>query len=352
MRTAILHVGFAKTASTSIQHTLADNMPLLEKHGFRFSFMLASGQWMSNHSLVFANAFSPRAHEHHVNVLRGVDVAGERDVARAEIERMLDGPLTPVFSAEELPFSGAENMGRVAAFLAERGFRPRVIALVRPPVSYFGSMAQQFVKSGFDMAVPYPRSPAVLGRACEAAFGTVEFHAFPRAVAHPLGPVGYFLDLLDPALAPRAEIARNNEAISDQAARLCAHVNRCLPMIVDGRANPLRRTGDIARLLTIPGDRFHLRRSELQLPRVREEAAWMEAACGPGFAEDLDALDNEPTFWSEEQVRLVADALPELSPTMRGVVLAYMTFAARFRDGTRRDLLAILRSLQADGTLL
>ncbi|MCP5093878.1 MAG: hypothetical protein GY949_23485 [Gammaproteobacteria bacterium] len=174
-RTCILHIGMHKTGSSSIQRTLVG--------------------WQSEH-LVYADLGKPNPANHSaaLSTLFGADDTAQdlhrrdgrslEDIARLRshwrtgFDRVLADPARRdvIFSAEALSIWYLERsiVEALHSALSAAFGRIRVIAYIRPPVSFMQSIFQQYIKGGLDELLPdllYPRYQARLEKWIEV-FGS------------------------------------------------------------------------------------------------------------------------------------------------------------------------------------
>lgn len=334
MNEVILHVGFAKTASTSIQNALAQNRDVLRKAGVAYARFTLDGREITNHSLALTYLFTDRGKTHHVHVKKGLDEEEQRARAHAELDKALkDSPGKLVISGEEVPFLDSIELERLRDFFISRGVKLRLIGLVRPTVAFLSSLAQQFVKSGMPLSVASNKTPMRLCKHLAKTFPDVEFYSFGDACAHKDGPVGFFLETIGVGLPDLHEDLVSNEAWSDNAVRLCSYLNTHARIVFAGVLNPLREEGDIVKFSQINGPRFSLTKSEVNVPVLEDEIKWLVEHYGDSFAEDLSGLEAQTAKWEQQQVNQAAKISFMIPLHLVPLVYSYFTTSARLAAG-------------------
>ena len=335
MKEVVLHVGFAKTASTSIQNALAKNRDTLAKTGFSFARFTLGGREITNHSLALTYLFTDRGATHHVHVKRDLSVADERARAEKELDAALSQSDKVILSGETVPFFLREDLERIRDYFAERKIKLRVIGLVRPTLAFLTSLSQQLVKTGAPLQASHQKSPAKLMRHLIEVFPDAELYSFKDACQFPSGPVGFFLHQIGIDTEIHLEDAQDNPAWSDNAVRLCEHVNSFAPVVSKGRLNALRKERDLHAFSRIKGPRFALTKAELRSDDLQQEIDWMVSHYGEGFAEDLAGQPVEPHEWQQQQIVQAARAMDSIPLHLVPLVYNYFHSKARIAQGAR-----------------
>ena len=73
MKRFILHVGFHKTATSSIQQTLALNLDQLAEQGYRYPIFEYNGLKITNHSIPFYSTYCKEPQKYNMNIMNGYD---------------------------------------------------------------------------------------------------------------------------------------------------------------------------------------------------------------------------------------------------------------------------------------
>ncbi len=282
---AIIHTGFHKAGSSSLQHSLAHNRSLLEAHGYHYPDICLKGKRFYNCSVSLYGRYcdKPETFEHYwyYNEL-------DADFANREIDKLFECKLWRedklIFSDEFIPSLGPTELIRLRDDFIAHGYKIRVISYVREPFNRLVSSVQQrtrrqaIQRSLGNSSVVLIRYGQRIQKLIDLFQVDVEFYSFEHACQHAAGPVGFFFDLIGIDL-PVEKTLRINEGMSAHAARLLSFINGAALMVVGERAiNPLRKRLDYLLLEKIKGERFQLTFAELeqvkpQILRAREAVA-------------------------------------------------------------------------------
>ena len=140
---AVIHIGLAKTGTSTIQHFLYDNRRLLAEQGFLYPLSVM------NHNLSF--------HSHHMLAYNRL-CRRDFEALRAELQET--GLPHLIISAENLQalLTTPDQIGALRDFLERLGFaQVRIIIYLRQVQSLFISMCSQNVKNGH--LPPYAHLP-------------------------------------------------------------------------------------------------------------------------------------------------------------------------------------------------
>jgi hypothetical protein len=357
-RQIILHAGFSKTGTTSIQDNCEKYRAVLQQHGIIYPQFRVGDHTFNTHSIPFTVAITGRPGKHGL-MLRERFPANADEVmrgCRAQLEELLEVPQgdTLLLSTELVEGFDERDMATLRSYLLPRAQRLRVVAYIRSPQSSLESLFQERIKMG---GLPDPRQFAGrvrqkyenLRRHLPDVLEVCNFHA---AVRHEHGLVGAFLSL---AGLPAAAIAgltfvSSNERLSMEAFNLMWAINQRYPPRDQDIHQVPRRPRDLDVLGQLPGPPFHIAgfmSSELH-DVCLQESAWLEAQTGFRFPAESDAR-CEP-LWQDRTLALLEETLRALpgAPIVQ-CAAQYLREEARHcapqRPGTARQLEAIAARL-------
>ncbi len=277
---AVIHAGFHKTASTSIQHALADHRDLLAAHGYCYPDFRPNGEEFYNRSIPLAGVYREDP-ENFLHFQFFNDLAP--DDLKAQLRKQLRCDIWQrdklIFSDEFVSTLSPSALVWLRDDLVEHGFQIRVISYIREPSRLLVSMGQQFSRNRpFSIMEAVKRvkfRSAAIGN-LQSVFGdSAEFYSFEDCCQHPQGPVGHFFDLIDVPV-PATSFPVLNESMSAQAVRIQGHINSVVPRFLERpQPHPLRPLSDSSVLALIPGDKFYLTDDEMieakpQIERARQ----------------------------------------------------------------------------------
>ena len=316
---AVIHCGFHKTASSSIQHTLGHNRQFLKEHGWLYPELLVEGKAFFNQSIPLYGYYSKRPeyfrqYWYHNQV--------SHLVANAKIKKKLEEIVWKhpriIFSDEFISTLNPDELSALKTDLHKNGYIIRVIALVREPTDLVTSDIQQLVRNGLIDTIIESISPLrqldKIQNLIDVFDTGVEFYNFERACRHDAGPAGFFFELLGLNLNP-GQTVRVNEGMSLQAVRLLSRINASTPLFSDKNSlHPLRTRFDIALLTQLPGEKFQLTQEQLTKLQPTTELARneVEQLLGDDFFPEKRTY-TEPTFvWGPQQFDFIEEHFEKL----------------------------------------
>ena len=214
MKTCFLHLGLHKTASSSFQQTCASNRKLLGKQGLHYPLFACEHSHpkrlkINNHSVPLRCLYDQNPKNYHINKrwkIRSLDEA-IRDYD-AQLTEALSRDASIILSGEGLSLLSGKALSQLVERIRARGFEIRPLALVRSPLDYAHSIAQQLIRGGQHLelvgcgplllpqsmnrlTIPDGQRELMMLR---SVFGKdLQLVPFRRACGHPQGPVGYLL---------------------------------------------------------------------------------------------------------------------------------------------------------------
>jgi len=342
---AIIHLGFPKTGSSSVQKTYSLNRRVLAKAGWKYARFTQYGRDALNHSLPLMNLFAQHSKELRANLRAGENRRDQTARFSAELERNLASDLPLIFSGENISGMGVPALRAMKTTFEAAGRELRIIGFLRAPTEYAESLVQQLVKDGatdLGLGRPLERYLSHRIRRIRRIFPDAEFYPFDQVKIHTGGPPGFLADLLEPGLSEKLVEHRANERVSGNAVALLLHLNRALPVFPDDGApqvNPLRLHGDARPLFRLSGGRFQLRSPELQgiAEQIAAENAWLRRHLGEAFCDAGERPPDRPLVWRAEQAGELRRILRRMPKHLRIAIAGY------FRD--RPDLPPELQAL-------
>jgi hypothetical protein len=300
VKTCVLHVGMAKTGTTSIQSTLSLAPPT---PGFHY---LRSGEANAGRALGAAFMRSP-SHFRPIRKL-GLDnatVDQMKSAVLSDLEDQLSRPATTfIASSEMLGLFDEASLTRMRDWFERRVDAIRLIAYIREPASYMDSMFQQSLKNGnsaFDVDARYPNYRERFAP-MEKVFGRAQitYRAFtPKALVNQC-VVRDLMSLIGVDI-PGLTIKRINESLSREAVGLLFAYRLHGPKYGIG-AEAMRSNRTLIRCLRdVPGERFRLARN-LVAPVIEAngpDMAWMAERLGGTLVPKLSDDDDEQAVRGE-----------------------------------------------------
>lgn len=309
----ILSVGLQKTASTSLQQTCAANRGLLQAAGFgypRFSFS-ADGE--------------PRESSNHTGLLKFMfaSVPGFDQERRAAVRGKLAAslqaePAGALMVAEGVSIFKVDALREMRSWFQEQGWELEVVCHVRHLSTWVPSMVGQRVTGHLRRTIPdmldeFVRRGGLARPRIEnirEVFPDARFRSHERAVKHPQGPVGFFLEEIGVPL-DGIKFKNAREGRSDCAVRTMSVLHEKF-----GRDDPRgKAAGELLKAIT--GPKFLLREAEAAplLPMIDEENRWLRDTFGEDFVGP--PMSYGPVDWTDAGRAALAAALKKMPPEAR-----------------------------------
>ena len=147
-----LHLGFHKTATTSIQLTCRNNSNLLKKNGIETpNFLNERNRVSANHTGQLRDIFSPSNKNLYKKIKQSQCKPNQDNSLEScifEFRRLLDSRGHIFLSGEGIPLFPKESLTRMVREIEAQGFQIHPFALVRTPYAYLNSALQQTIKGG------------------------------------------------------------------------------------------------------------------------------------------------------------------------------------------------------------
>ncbi|NRA38773.1 MAG: hypothetical protein HRU15_11575, partial [Planctomycetes bacterium] len=268
MKKVILHIGHAKTATTSIQETLKENRLILADNGYLYQLM-GDGSHIKNHNKLLVTLFKNKEtlskkivfemgiDPNNINELRRHNGAWfGKKLQRSDAHTfIISGEYLPNFTEDEL-----ESIKQYfCTYLGDVEFE--VFMSTRAPLSFARSSHQQHFKRATEVNIFYTPYRKIVS-AFMRVFGRarINIYKFEDACAHTGGPVRFFFEQIGVSeeVMNQMEICRANESMSDVAADVLFYINSKIPFTVENVKAGLRMRGDHNRLVRLPGRKLEL----------------------------------------------------------------------------------------------
>lgn len=243
MKEIILHAGFPKTATTSLQKTL---------HGRRKDLLLHAGvlypSIAENHTTSICTMFLGNPLGHIANKMASVpesDVENVRKKYRKTYEQEFarNNYSRALISAEGVVNMSQPELADLYGWMTRFCKKVTVIMYLREPVDYTTSVMQQILKQGTTLKIMYEKPPVPHYRARIKKFinvfgqENIKFLVYEEEIRKNFGVMNGFLDILgiedddfkDSILASQV---KTNESLSQLAAHVLDHLNETVPFFI------------------------------------------------------------------------------------------------------------------------
>ena len=358
-KTIYLHLGFAKTATTSIQNALVENQEILKRSGLYYpQFTVAnktSNKFLHNHNYPMTSLFAEHSHWFFMNLFwtksDPILSASIKNKFGLQMQEILKSDKDLIFSAEVVSSFSVKELQRIKSRLSEYG-EIKTLVFVKRPLSYLTSLTNQRIKAKGDIGdlVFFSQSDKIEN--IRKVFGaSTSFMSFEESCAQGIGPVEYFfrwLGLIDSFINTEPKL---NVSLSNKATRLIKFINSEEPfwmgrtlaesynsgnlIIENDYQNPNRIQGDVSCLKVLSGKKFSFTASELHKfkHQLSVENQLIKQLLGPEYCDAVSTSENSNADkyidFSLDHVKYIEFVLPFLSETIRKLVIRFFNESDR-----------------------
>ena len=302
-----LHLGFHKTATTSIQLTCRNNSTLLKKNGVETpNFLNERNRISANHTGQLRDIFSPSNKNLYNKVKHNQCKPGHSNSLESyiyEFQRLLDSTGHIFLSGEGIPLFPKVSLIRMVDEIEAHGFIIHPFALVRTPYAYLNSALQQTIKGGKhhpfiglsestfqsmehnDASSSLPSTVPAITRLLNIFGDSIHFYPFKIATSYPGGPVSFVLGtVLNQNNINEFKLATANQSLSNLTTRVKNMLNKEMRHADSGVLKKLIYELDPRK----NPEKFLLTRNEFESVEesFKKIQAGMEQLLGPQFIEE------------------------------------------------------------------
>lgn len=351
-RTLHLHLGFHKTASTSIQHALHEHPHLLHKSGL--SYPVFDDVPIPNHNMALSR-FKPKPERYHVHLKAGrspLQIRAFNQQLQAKMSEALASDGDIVLSSESASLLPQDKIEALICYLKSFGFRIRALAFVRSPREFAASWLQQRIKMGrgFDQRALFTTRSDQIARLRETLGQSITFIPFSTALVHPDGPVGQAFDQFGIRYPEGLQFKASNKSMSNEATRILNFVNLHEPVMAQKVRNPRREPNDDRPIQLLPGRPFAFSQEELNSlsePLRRENSA-IRSLLGEAFGDErsspLSEFDEQFFLADVAFIEQLDAALLAVPDVVAELVTGFMQSSHMVGDTARELFFARRRS--------
>ncbi|WP_159739468.1 hypothetical protein [Vibrio atypicus] len=332
-RILYLHVGFHKTASSSIQLELYKRKESLKAHGYHYPH-----SWRFNHNFLYG-MFCDEPQAFYENVMDGISLEEIEDkynslkeLYKQEVSSSLCKKY--VLSAEDLSVLETGGIERLKEFLYdEMEFSEvRIIVCLRSPISFAVSDIQQSIKVGYDFS--YDRYDSIYRKRLQGyidVFGleNISLFKFEDAVKCSKGPIENFLIKIgaDESLIKKFEGERINESYSIDSINAMKFINKHSP-ISDGKSITEGRFSNDTNIFSKhQGEPFFLDEASVKTIScsAKEDTEWLRSTFGIDYSTQLsDLKGKEYVRISSSFLEFVCEHFIDFSDLIKKYLVQYL----------------------------
>ena len=252
MKICYLHLGLHKTASSSFQQTCALNQETLNHAGLSYPIFHCESASpprlkINNHSVPLRSLYTKNPESYHINKRWKIaNVNRANQDYELQLEKVLQTDQSLVLSGEGLSLLPPDALTSLVGLIEKHGFEVRPLILVRSPLDYAHSIAQQLIRGGQHVSLvglgtlrsgqlnhrlTIPDGLKEIRMLREVFQDRLIAVPFRRACRHPYGPVGYLLqDFCQVNKLTSIELIQTQESKSNLWVRLQNQVNNRWPL--------------------------------------------------------------------------------------------------------------------------
>jgi hypothetical protein len=341
-----MHLGMPKAGSTSIQHALFTNSPVLERNGFRYM-----NEWGENHIQIFDHLFNPwlvnpidcwTYSERKATEEERRKVCDEKTGQMLAVMEVADGRETLLLSGEYgFALRHESATANIKSFLKKyfHGLDVKIVLVVRNPLAWLISLYQQDLSVGWWPKNMWSYDKYDDYKSCyfESLNNLLKYFGdslvllkFEDAVSDKDGLVGCFLKAIGfpEDEIKKLNITRENESRSLEAMELISFIDAKEPSVPSGYGgpnNPKRIQGDTMPLWAVKGAKFDFAyKDKLALwERLKEPVRLLKENTGIDYTDYRIEEQPEPETYTEETINGFIEAFPKLSPVLQKLFLEF-----------------------------
>ena len=358
----IVHVGYSKCGSTTIQDTLDANRQLLiDKHVLFPKVLAENPSWLR----FFWEKQLPATYQQNI-----VDDKFESFSAELRSELKQTSADTVILSDEGLISLSEGSVQKFKEFLECEfsGFEINIVIIAREPVSFFTSRCQQFISNRYfdmDAVKDFLDGRNIVNgdsRADNLAMNPTSFYSkpvgiydkvfnnvhilqFEEAIKDQVGMTHFFLKSF--GLDVECSDIRKNESRSWRAIELIAYINSKFVFSWDHEKNNLRYWNDLKDFFSISGGKYSLPKATQELIRgkTRGQAEWLQKRCGVDYTDQFTDANDEPNIWDDTFSKEIVSFYPKQSVFVKVLIASFVDEkCASVEDAVSKDSLAKLRT--------
>ncbi|SEJ82996.1 hypothetical protein SAMN05428950_103378 [Sphingomonas sp. OV641] len=354
-RRAIVHIGHKKTGTTFIQNQFHASRSDLLDAGVIYPFP------EPNHSFALSGLFHQRLGERAPSPRNRYVLDREGSLSAINEELQASEWHTLVLCAESLAGFSREELSAFSKWLTEFVDATQIVFVVRDPVDWAVSVAQQHLKTRGDVErllnePEAPRWSNIIRRFAEVfGRGAITVLEYERlaAVRERFAARFALAAGLSPSVAALLQGGSDavNESLSMEAALLLGRYNARVPETEGGRRNPARSGIEPKAFAGLRGEKFDLpQAARLQAyAQSRDDVAFLAREFGI-TRYSYSISDIPPSRFTEEVSPAFLDALADRLVGLQGQAIAnrLLADAERMRNrGNEAGAAAVLRNAAA-----
>ena len=327
IKKVFLHIGMPKTATTSIEHTLIENIKGLRNLGY-----FVPNLWNGNMSVPLYSIFAdnPEKCSYHINTKKSKNQIEEfnkiniiefiKEIHKARCQMV-------IISGDWLSlFQTLENVRELKEFL--NCIMPNacieIIVCLRERCRFISSYIQELVKGNHNVDEIDMMNFGNLYKEhidkylCTFSKNNIKAYKFEDSIKHQYGPVGYFFNIIGITNNQMSafRFIKINESLSNKAIELLWFINKKVPFYTKQGINFLRESGDTALIREIRGNNFLINHkdSTKYIQNGLKDTEWLYDNLGIDYM-NYEFENHNVILYDEEyyeDILKIYDELPEM----------------------------------------
>lgn len=316
----ILHMGFHKTGTSSIQESLGQNANEFLEYNWVYPIFEMDQGTKFNHSVPFYCLFSSKAENYHICRKNRWNLSEVNRCFKAELEKYMKTSHNLIISGEDISLLNEQELTALKQYLEQNKYFIRPIVFIRQPIFLINSIVQQLLRAG-DLDIQAILSllffrPLETIRKFKRIFNNIEIYGFEEII-HKQDLLSFFLNLLGISNKNFKNI-KANESISMPAARLLSMINKNMPLS-NSKCN-FRQEKDVQYISKIIGEKFTLLRHEIEpyYNTLINNQLEIERECNISFPffPSINIFPEEYS-WSKNSIDSLIEQLPQFNLVTR-----------------------------------
>lgn len=299
MKKCILHVGLHKTATSSIQETLANNLDTLKNNGFIYPIFTMNNNNIVNHSIPIFSCFTENPEDYHINKRFKINIQKQNKIFLDQLDSSLRSEMNLIISGEDISILSLDGLIKLKEHIKQFDYELDVHCVIRSPYSLLCSLVQQNIKGGLPSLneLSCNKTSKIIEK-LDIVFDKVNYHSFSNLkskknslVLNTISKFGISGELIEHS---------SNESLGNKTSRLLNYINLKNPVFNnDGTINSSRQGNHHFHSdINCDNDRFFLTREEFEIVKydIHSENDYLKNKFGDEYC------DQEYNFSSNDVI--------------------------------------------------
>ncbi|MBD1390546.1 hypothetical protein IC617_14000 [Neiella sp. HB171785] len=240
MKKLYLHMGFHKTATSSLQQTCRKSLEQLSEQGYEFPIFKSNYielDEICNHSIPIYSIYckSPQLYDTNL-IYKSRNIEKLNKDYRDQFNKSLQTSKNIILSGEDISILSKSSLIKLKGDIEFHNFKIIPLVVIRSPYEYHCSIIQQKIKTGHHLSITKFISQQEKINKILEVFPETKMFSFKGICKHEHGPVGELLESMGININ-KIRIRSSNEGISNTGVRIQNGFNKKVPRFIDGALN-------------------------------------------------------------------------------------------------------------------